>query len=48
MYYIMIQKKFIIGHSDDQNIYFSYILGLYPVPSSYLPKPLQFLELEEQ
>ena len=30
MYYIMIQKKFIIGHSDDQNIYFSYILGLYP------------------
>ena len=29
-YDIMIHKKFIIGHSDDQNIYFSNILGLYP------------------
>lgn len=47
-YNIVIYKKFALGHSDDQSIFFIFIWSLSTVPGSQLPKPLEFPELEEQ
>ena len=40
----MIYKKYIFGHSDDQNTFLIHIWPSSMIPNSQLPKPLEFPE----
>ena len=44
---IVINKKYIYGLSDDQDIFLIYICSLSTVPGSQLLKPLKFPEKEQ-
>lgn len=47
---MLIYKKYVFGHSDEQNLFLIYIWSssMSTVPGSQLPKPRKFPDQEEQ